>query len=100
MCCLFDCVLSVFEILLRSQEHDPCDWAAVLKEVLPARSNWQERTPEDKAAFAAAAATATSEEKQEEDEDEERNQRLEKEAQKQEAEEEQQDAADDDEMEA
>jgi len=68
-------VNQVFEILLRAQEKDgPVDWAAVLKEVLPARSNWQERTsaaPSDK------KGDEEADEERQEAEDEARNDRLE-----------------------
>lgn len=82
-------VNQVFEILLRAQEKDgPVDWPAVLKEVLPARSNWQERTGGAGAGAAtvgkkAAAAGAEidddeGDEERQEAEDEARNELLEK----------------------
>lgn len=69
-------VNQVFEILLRAQEKEgPVDWAAVLKEVLPARSNWQERT--SAAAPGDKKGDEEADEERQEAEDEARNDRLE-----------------------
>jgi tRNA (guanine9-N1)-methyltransferase len=82
-------VNQVFEILLRAHEQqqqqladgkaEP-DWAAIMKSVLPARSNWQEKRSTDAAAASApsavsSAAGADAEEDEEERADDERNQR-------------------------
>jgi hypothetical protein len=82
-------VNQVFEILLRAHEQqqqladgktEP-DWAAIMKSVLPARSNWQEKRPtaaaapfaDASASAAAASAGADAEEDEEERADDERN---------------------------